>query len=1122
MKKTILSIALALAALVGFTACEKEQNNTGKDVIEGLPVNSIKLNLSAPSDDVIAVTRASAEVETNVQNMALLFYKAGTNDKPIIVYVDKNGMGTPTASTSTNYKYTVNLDVTDKGITTGNWYLYAIANYNTKFFNIDMDEISGLTRTAFLNYEVNKENRELNIVENAVLMTGNYCENGEFGEDGALTLSYNNKEEETCVMNGVIHLRRIVAKISFEFKSGENTTTTGVTFTPETYSIHEYSRSSTLMERPYDGWTTTKGVTYNNGEYAGTGDFHSHADGVALAVVDNKLEFYMPENIQKAKADPTTWTYAERERRVGTTNSTEDRKFKYAPEHGTYIVVKGQYKDSKYSGDVTYTIHLGDFSAENGNAYENFSIRRNYHYTYTVTVNGVNNIVVEAQTDKENQSGAEGNLIGYNSESFNVRLDAHYENVLLKIAAPSGSTVNEYSVMLNTPYSKNVLITSNDLSGKASADYDWIRFGKPASATEFNAYKESETTDIFTLLDEIKGSTLTSDGEHYIVDGGYIYTTAYVNEYYYESKMNSASDKSAELKKFINADDRTMTIAFGTIEVSSDKQSSYTDNVVFSIQQRSIKSFFDLTVNNPFGVEQVDETPETKSYNSVSSGSVNSSYNDNHYGYNNFKNAIGTSASWDTYVNTDSFGYTLSNNSITFNSSALTTTGAYGIYQCLSRNRDENDDGTIDGNEIKWYLPAVDQCTNYWFGMNSLPVDARIKMATNTGSVNNYFTSTSGKSAWWADEGSSYGGYYAKENSSVRCVRSLKDYSGETTDLSSFNTENQTITVIGLDNKSVRESFTVETEYSEHYRGETQDKLPQAFKVAKSDFDKDVETLITPTVTASQSGFGTYSSYNYDYSTSNMLDGSTSTSWRSSKQQVEGYYVLLTYSAPVKLSKIAITFGSSYYPRNMALQISEDNSTWVNVDNIDINKASVTGTFTSEQSSKKVQYVRLYVTGSSSTYLQIYNINIDCEPVNYTTETRSTFTKSEVMTGSWCQKYYYESEDKSDLGKWRIPNEKELTLMLKYTDKLTNALSTSYTCAKSKYERPNNEGTMVYYVNINNVITTDKNDNTGTTAIGDRQIFTIRCVRDATPDTSGSDDTDKSSNTFESGGNVIK
>ena len=404
--------------------------------------------------------------------------------------------------------------------------------------------------------------------------------------------------------------------------------------------------------------------------------------------------------------------------------------------------------------------------------------------------------------------------------------------------------------------------------------------------------------------------------------------------------------------------------------------------------------------------------------------------------------------------------------------------------------------------------------------MNSLPSDARIKMAVNTGSINNYFTSTSGKSAWWADEGSSYGGYYGTKESSVRCVRSLKNYSDETTDLSTFNSENQTISVIGLDNKSVRESFTVETEYSEHYRGESQDKLPQAFKVAQTDFDKEVEALINPTVTPTQDGFGTY--YSNYYPISNILDEDKTTYWRSSNRQVEGYYVLLTYSAAVNISKVDMTFGSTYYPRNMTLQISEDNTTWVDVDNIDINKASVAGTFTPEQKQKKVKYVRLYVSNSSSTYLQIYDISIECEPAEYTTGTRSTFTKSEVMTGSWCQKYYYESEDKSDLGKWRIPNEKELTLMLKYTSSLTNALSTNYTCAKSKYERPNSEGTMVYYVNSRNVITTDKNDNTGYTAIGDRQIFTIRCVRDATPDTSGADETDKSSNTYGNGGNIIQ
>lgn len=134
MRQTFVSIMLALAALIGFTACEKERNEAGNDVVEGLPVNSIELALSSPSDDIVTVTRASAEVETNVQNMALLFYKANTNAKPIIIYVDKNGMGAPQMITqpgragSTNYKYKVDLDVAGKGITTGKWYLYAIAN----------------------------------------------------------------------------------------------------------------------------------------------------------------------------------------------------------------------------------------------------------------------------------------------------------------------------------------------------------------------------------------------------------------------------------------------------------------------------------------------------------------------------------------------------------------------------------------------------------------------------------------------------------------------------------------------------------------------------------------------------------------------------------------------------------------------------------------------------------------------------------------------------------------------------------------------------------------------------------------------------------------------------------
>ncbi len=977
MKKTILSIALALTALVGFTACEKEQNNTGKDVVEGLPVNSIKLNLSAPSDDVIAVTRASAEVETNVQNMALLFYKAGTNDKPVVVYVDKDQMGTPTmlptgsaSSTSTNYKYTVNLNVAGKGITTGNWYLYAIANYDKSFCKIDMSKVELMNQSEFLDYCVLKADREIDIVENAILMTGKYCKSGNFGDDGSLTLEYSDKEDETCTLTGVIHLRRIVAKVTFNFKTGSK----NITFTPETYSIHQYSRSSTLIER--DGWTNdgdAEGVTCSLG-YKGSSEgeaFHSHSEGEKLAVVNNKIEFYMPENVQTAVKSPANgWAYNYREKRL----SNNYNSFEYAPENGTYIIVKGQYKDASYFGEVTYTIHLGDFS-NSGESNGNFTTRRNYHYTYNITVNGVNKIIAEAQKKDESgetyQHGAEGNITGYNTESFNIRLDAHFENVLLKIKIPDTGKLDGYTVMLNTPYSSNEIVEMKDIDSKdlSTLDYNWIRFALPASTTEFNVITDgtsisSRSLSIFELLDEINKAGTLSDGVygHFLVSDGYIYTTAYVNEYYYEDKVSNAADKSAELRNFINSDDRSITIAFQGIDKSSDEHSTYTGNVVFSIQQRSIKSFFNMDVDNPYGVEQVDETAATSTFGITSGGSERLN------GYNNLKNAI-SNTNWSRYINGEYLGYTSTQSEIP--STALSAYGKYAIYQCLSRNRDENGDGVIDDSELKWYLPAVDQCTAFWFGMNSLPESARIEMQTEKGSQNNYWNSTRAVNVWWADEGSAYGAYNSSYSGTpkVRCIRSLKNTSGTVSEISSYNSETMVVSVTGLDNNSIRSS-EISGEYSEHFRGESTDRLPQAFKIASKDL------------------------------TAKIIDGTSTT-------------------------------------------------------------------------------------------------------------TKSVFTVDEVKSGEWCQNYYSEEADESDLHKWRIPNEKEFTLMFKYVELTEN------TAAKSKYNRPDTDFNMVYYKNGSNLTTDYK-------STSKYDSFILRCVRDATPDTSGADETDKNSNTYGNGGNIIQ
>ncbi len=44
----------------------------------------------------------------------------------------------------------------------------------------------------------------------------------------------------------------------------------------------------------------------------------------------------------------------------------------------------------------------------------------------------------------------------------------------------------------------------------------------------------------------------------------------------------------------------------------------------------------------------------------------------------------------------------------------------YGIYQCLLRNRDEDGDGIIDIEEIKWYMPTTSQIGYMWVGAGAL------------------------------------------------------------------------------------------------------------------------------------------------------------------------------------------------------------------------------------------------------------------------------------------------------------------------------------------------------------------------------------------------------------------
>lgn len=838
----LIKCAAWTAALASVFACAKE---VGPGYEEGLPVTSIKMSISAPSQDKINIsTKATEAVESAVEQIAIFFYKA--NDAEAMPIVSEI---TPTfdSNEGSNYKYDIVIPAADlEEMRSGKWYMYAVANYGKGFFPVDVNALKGLTRSQFLDYCITKQNNALDILETSVLMSGKYCAAGKTYDqcDGSLDI----KPGEN-ILDGIIRLRRSVAKITFQFVNGSHTiagttTTAHVTFKPESYGLYEYSRSCTLMERDWTDDIAYKGDLNVSEENR----FHNGSD---FPIVGSQFAFYMPENAQtkNVKGNPTGgWTYFNREERNsdGVENPTQKQynEFKYAPKHGTFVAVKGTISipEENYSGDVTYYIHLGNFTT----SADDFTVRRNYHYTYTIKVNGVDNIIAEAKAEdsSEIQPGAEGNITHTTDAYLDVRLDSHYETVLLKVSKDVKANGDDkvYAVRVNSPYSKNVTLKSTDLSAdfeakKKDLDYGWIRFGKPATTTAAGnwAYRsypgDANTTDVFGLIAALQSANPTEKywSEDTYNGETYYYTIAYVNEYYYEDNMNNAADKTAELKKFINAGDRTMSVILGpNVFESKDGHSTYTDltHGFFNISQRSIKTFYDLSVANPFGIEQVEETAVTSDYKDDKSSLLDSDYDEEKSNSDNGYLNIPTrftdgSSSWNSYV---SNGF--------YQSAALSKN--YAVYQCLSRNRDENGNGKIDANELKWYLPAVNQCTYYWFGMNSLPEDARIELPKRD--VNNYWTSTFKFATWWAAEGSAYGDKYVQTGTSgnkVRCVRSLKDYDKATSEISQFDVSTMVVTMVGMDSKSVREAGTVNDEVAEHFRGSEHDVLPSSFKIAK-------------------------------------------------------------------------------------------------------------------------------------------------------------------------------------------------------------------------------------------------------------------------------------------------
>lgn len=785
----IVASALLMVACQEDFAGDLEPNN-----------GTLKVRFEVPTLDQVEITRGAVE-ETEAYDVRLYIFKGDNLVKhPYDIEL------TPTNENSYTRKYEVDTEI---NLEEGSYEVYAIANTESNSLWQGVAAFDAVeTKTEFEALALT-----LNTIENTstrMTLSGHAT----FTASASMPLAVD------------IQLSRPYAKVNFNVKSGS--VNPNFKFTPTSYDIIN---------------VPTKAKMFANTAVASS-DFRNYESRAIPQ--SGSFEFIQLENAYNVVSGPAKYT--DREKRVSDT----DRKFAYAPATSTYVVIYGEGVETDENGHTikisktNYTIHLGDFSPT-GNMGD-YSINRNTHYTYNVTVNGVNMIEVEAKRETADyENGAEGYVIDMTKSKQVYNLDAHYETVMLRlditnlfVAEDEGLTLS-VSTPIMADADKNVTVGWDEIKaaidGGTLADFykkydaNWVEF-LPVANNAFAAYPRNKAGlfDICSLMNEIynyKNGEASSITVHTEQGQQYFYAIAFVNEYFYEGK---------ELADFVNKPDREMKI-LQSPEVSTDGASVYSQ-ALCAFSQKSISTMYNLSSkDNIYGIETYDETGLLKSTSTLAGSSeIN--------GWNNMKSYLSNN-SWSHYVNNGGYSYDGQPNGNTLN--ILNNQDA--AYACMQRNRDLNGDKEITDDEIRWYVPAYDQLCAFWYGEEALPTYARLYQGRTTdildgdvhSKLNHIYTSSNGNHRiFFAIEGTSHNvyPYNSVQENYTRCVRNLKSVT-EAPASSASKDENSNIIYVNNFVELAYRNTIQNGPYPEHHERELPNKLPHAFKVASRNLSDD-------------------------------------------------------------------------------------------------------------------------------------------------------------------------------------------------------------------------------------------------------------------------------------------
>lgn len=548
-----ITILLSLLALI--SSCTDEDIVKSYNIKEGMPV-TVSLKYNVAQSTVETRSAQDATVEQTVQRLFVIAFKQNgdISGKTYVSSVNTTGTGT----------------VTLKMYSGEGQQIFAVANPNSGVGTLDYDKLNAVTNlTEFRNLTSQlRSGNELSVERMAFLMCGQLQNTG-----GNTAIAVSEKGDLVNVTDKSIKLERVDARITFNVDvDASEKEYKNMTFTPEYYRVENIPQGTYLVPREND-YAETMTTGYASMQAAGKEYYFDEAKREN----DDRpyFEFYLLENRRQPARSITSEEknasykevqnlYALREKRESDTGKPVDGTkpgqkyvpgdFIFAPANATYVTIRGtlsfQHGTDFYHADVTYTVHLGSTGSDpdNETLVNNYDVRRNTHYTYNVTITGVESMRVEVVSDKETRPGVEGDVIKAGGEV--VDLDSHYGRA--KFSLKREDIKAGLSWAISTPFQRGlkVFVRSNYTEDESEGgtvvsdvarlspnqvenlktdlslnDYRWVQFainqecvlketGKPVPPSAFAKYPGYAAYSSTNLIEQ-QAPAFGGEGYHY-------------------------------------------------------------------------------------------------------------------------------------------------------------------------------------------------------------------------------------------------------------------------------------------------------------------------------------------------------------------------------------------------------------------------------------------------------------------------------------------------------------------------------------------------------------------------------------------------------------------------------